>query len=141
MKSGRLFLNTGLVLFSMPRVESSRSDVAAADGTRVVRGQQQRLFAKRRDALVDRVVQPAGIPGGLLRVGQVGAAGLADEKRIAREQHPAGAARILGVDGVTHALRRMTRRLERDESGRSDREFFTRRGSTTTASSSPHPST
>lgn len=90
-------------------------DIAAAGRARPMRGQYQRLIAEGKDLLVEAVVKLARMLAGLFRVGEIGAAGVAHEERIAREDGPDGVRRLVEGDGEAHAFRRVARHMERAE--------------------------
>ena len=119
------FLEDGIgALLDADRRIVAVGNVAAARRARAVGRVQQRLVAQRRDLAVHRVVENARVLAGLLRVGQIGAAGIADEQRIPRERAPALLAGIFYIHRVGHALRRVPRRLERDDARRPDLELL-----------------
>ena len=80
-----------------------------------MRRQNDRLVPQRQQFGVHGIVQLSGVLAGLRWVRQVGPPGLADEQRVAGEHRPRVVGGVVEMDRVAHALRRVTRRVQRDD--------------------------
>lgn len=100
-------------------------DVAAADRSRSVSREEQGLVSEREQLPMDGVGEQSGILRGPRRVGQIGAARLADEEGVSREDPPGSIGRLPEEDGVRDALGRVARRLESPDADRCDLELLT----------------